>query len=235
MNKGYGTFCPVAKAAEVLAERWTLLLMRDLLLGSRHFNDFRRALPPMSPSLITKRLQSLMAHGIVQRVPGGDARHPWQYRLTPAGEALRPIVMAIGEWGQRWVRSDLDPADLDAGTLMWYVHRHFRPAQMPARRVVMHIALTDQKLRHWWLVLDGGAVELCTDDPGFDVDIEIHATLLTLTQVYIGDLAFDDARARGVLRVRGTQALTRDLHRWFARSAFADVNPRPVAPAAAAA
>jgi len=100
---------------------------------------------------------------------------------------------------------------------------------------VMHIALTDQKLRHWWLVLDGGAVELCTDDPGFDVDIEIHATLLTLTQVYIGDLAFDDARARGVLRVRGTQALTRDLHRWFARSAFADVNPRPVAPAAAAA
>ncbi len=234
MSKGYGTFCPVAKAAEVLSERWTLLLMRDLLLGSRHFNDFRRALPPMSPGLITKRLQALIAHGIVQRVRGDDARHPWAYQLTPAGEALRPIVTAIGEWGQRWVRSDLNPAELEAGALMWYLHRHFRPEGMPARRVVMHIALTDQKLRHWWLVLDGGTVELCTDDPGFDVDIEIHTTLLALTQVYIGDLAFNEARARGLLRVRGPAALTRDLHRWFARSAFADVNPRPVASVQAA-
>ena len=228
MNKGYGTFCPVAKAAEVLAERWTLLLMRDLLLGSRHFNDFRRALPPMSPGLITKRLNTLIAHGIVQRVPDRDPRHRWQYQLTPAGEALRPIVKAIGEWGQRWVRSDLNPADLDAGALMWYVHRHFRPDRRPASRVVMHVELSDQKLRHWWLVLDGDEVELCVDDPGFDVDIELCATLLTLTRVYIGDLDFADARARGLLRVRGPDALTRDMHSWFARSAFADVNPRPV-------
>jgi DNA-binding HxlR family transcriptional regulator len=229
MNKGYGTFCPVAKAAEVLAERWTLLMMRDLLLGSRHFNDFRRALPPMSPALITKRLQSLVAHGIVERLTGDDPRHPWQYRLTPAGEALRPIVAAIGVWGQRWVRSDLRPDELDAGALMWYLHRHFRVEGLPARRVVLHIDLVDQKLRHWWLVLNGGTVELCTDDPGFDTDIEIAVDLLTLTQVYIGDLGFNDARARRRLHVRGPAALTRDMNRWFARSAFADVNPRPVA------
>jgi hypothetical protein len=98
----------------------------------------------------------------------------------------------------------------------------------------MHIDLTDQKLRHWWLVLDGGTVELCTDDPGFDVDIELHATLLTMTQIYIGDLPFNDARSRGLLRVHGSPALTRELHRWFARSAFADVNPRPVLAAEAA-
>ena len=232
MKKGYGTFCPVAKAAEVLAERWTLLMMRDLLFGSRYFNDFRRALPPMSPALITKRLQSLMAHGIVERLPGVDPWHPWQYRLTPAGEALRPIVTAIGEWGQRWVRSDLRTEELDAGALMWYIHRHFRVDGLPARRTVININLVDQKLRHWWLVLNGGTVELCTDDPGFDIDIEIEVDLLTLIQVYIGDLAFNDARARGRLRVRGPASLTRDMNRWFARSAFADVNPRPVAEAA---
>jgi DNA-binding HxlR family transcriptional regulator len=228
MKKGYGTFCPVAKAAELLAERWTLLMLRDMLHGSRHFNDFRRSLPPMSPALIAKRLQTLVEHGVIERRPGGDARHPWEYRLTVAGESLRPIVAAIGEWGQRWVRSELSADDLDPSALMWYVHRHFRPDAMPARRTVIHIDLVDQKLRHWWLVLDGGKVELCMDDPGFDVDIELRADLLTMTQIYIGDLAFNDARARGKLRVHGPAGLTQDMHRWFARSKFADINPRPV-------
>ena len=230
MSKRYGTFCPVAKASEVLAERWMLLIVRDLLLGSRYFNDFRRGLPSMSPSLVTKRLQALIDHGVVERRVAPDRAHKWEYRLTPAGEALRPIVFAIGEWGQRFVRSDLRAEELDTGALMWYVHRHFRPDGMPARHIVIHVELSDQKhLRHWWLVLEHGAVELCIDDPGFDVDIEIEVDLLTLTQVYIGDLAFADARASGRLRVRGPADLTREMHRWFARSHFADVNPRPPA------
>lgn len=236
MSKGYGTFCPVAKASEVLAERWMLLILRDLLLGSRHFNDFRRALPPMSPALISKRLHTLLDHGLVERRPAADPRHRWEYRLTPAGEALRPIVHAIGEWGQRWVRSDLRADDLDPGALMWYVHRHFRPEGLPEQRLVIHVELADQKaLRHWWLVLDRGEVELCTEDPGFDVDIDMQADLLTLTQVYLGDLGFDDARRSGRLRLRGAAALTRDMQRWFARSRFADVNPRPPLPPAKAA
>lgn len=234
MSKGYGTFCPVAKASEVLSERWMLLIVRDLLHGSRHFNDFRRGLPPMSPSLLSKRLQALVDHGLVRRTAAPDPAHKWQYSLTPAGEALRPIVFAIGEWGQRFVRSDLRAEELDAGALMWYVHRHFRPDGMPARRIVMHIELNDQRqLRHWWLVLAHGEVELCTGDPGFDVEIEIDVDLLTLTQVYIGDLGFADARAGGRLRVRGAAELTREMHRWFARSRFADVNPRPPARQAA--
>lgn len=228
MSKGYGTFCPVAKASEVLAERWMLLIVRDLLHGSRHFNDFRRGLPPMSPSLISKRLQTLVEHRLIERRAAADPAHKWEYRLTAAGEALRPIVCAIGEWGQRFVRSDLRADELDPGALMWYVHRHFRPDGMPPQRLVMHIELVDQQhLRHWWLVLDRGDVELCVDDPGFDTDIDIQTDLLTLTQVYIGDLAFAEARACGQLRVHGPARLTRDLHRWFARSRFADVNPRP--------
>jgi hypothetical protein len=139
-------------------------------------------------------------------------------------------VTAIGEWGQRWVRSNLRAEELDAGALMWYVHRHFRPDGMPARRTVIHIDLIDQKhLRHWWLVLDRGTVDLCVDNPGFDTDIEVEVDLRTLTQVYIGDLAFDDACTRGRLRVRGPAAVTKNMHRWFARSRFADINPRPVA------
>lgn len=228
MSKGYGSFCPVAKAAEVLAERWMLLIVRELLYGSRHFNDFRRALPPMSPGLISKRLQTLQQHGIVERHAGGDGHHASEYRLTPAGEGLRPIVAGIGEWGQRWVRSDLRAEELDPGALMWYVHRHFRHDAAPRRRIVLHIDLVDVKgLRHWWLVVNGGEVDLCAEDPGFDVDIEMQVEILSLTQIYIGDLDFAEARACGKLQVRGPKALTREMHRWFARSRFADINPRP--------
>jgi DNA-binding HxlR family transcriptional regulator len=230
--KGYGSFCPVAKAAEVLTERWTLLVMRELLLGSCHFNDFRRGLPPMSPSLISKRLHSLEQHGIVECLRAAHG-HGHEYRLTQAGEELRPIVTAIGEWGQRWVRSDLRADELDAGALMWYVHRHFRRDALPPCRVVIHIELLDVKaLRHWWLVLNGGEVVLCVDDPGHEIDIEMQVDLRTLTQIYIGDLAFADARALGRLRVRGPALLTRDMGQWFARSRFADINQRPVALAA---
>ena len=205
-----------------------MLIVRELLYGSRHFNDFRRALPPMSPGLISKRLQTLQQHGIVERHSGSDGHHASEYRLTPAGEGLRPIVAGIGEWGQRWVRSDLRAEELDPGALMWYVHRHFRRDAMPPGRIVLHIDLVDVKgLRHWWLVVNGGEVDLCAADPGFDVDIEMQVDLLSLTQIYIGDLDFAEARARGKLQVQGPKALTREMHRWFARSRFADINPRP--------
>jgi DNA-binding HxlR family transcriptional regulator len=231
--KGYGSFCPVAKASEVLTERWTLLVMRELLLGSRRFNDLRRGLPPMSPTLISKRLQTLQASGVIERVDVAG-RSGSEYRLTRAGEELRPIIEAIGHWGQRWVRSDLSPDELDAGALMWYIHRHFRVDKMPASRVVMHLELTDEKhLKHWWLVLHAPDVELCVDDPGFDVDIEMAVDLRSLTQIYIGDLSMQEALARHRVRARGSEHLLRDLPLWFARSKFADDNPRrepPVLP-----
>jgi DNA-binding HxlR family transcriptional regulator len=229
--KSYGSFCPVAKASEVLTERWTLLVMRELLLGSRHFNDLRRGLPPMSPSLISKRLQTLQACGVVERLEVAG-KQGTEYRLTAAGEELRPIIESIGHWGQRWVRSDLRSEELDAGALMWYIHRHFRVDKLPNSRVVMHIELTDEKhLKHWWLVLQAPEVELCIDDPGFDVEIELAVDLRSLTQIYIGDLSMQEALATRRVRARGPAHLLGNMPIWFARSKFADDNPRPDDPA----
>jgi DNA-binding HxlR family transcriptional regulator len=154
--KGYGSFCPVAKAAEVLAERWTLLILRDILIGSRRFNEFRRSIPLLSPTLLASRLRSLEGAGVIVRAPCSDG-HGWEYRPTQACEELRPVIEAIGHWGQRWVRSDLAPGELDPVSLMWYVRRHLVTAYLRPR------------------------------------------------------------------------VLTQSMSRWFARSRFADDNPRPAA------
>ena len=128
--KSYGSFCPVAKAAEVLTERWTLLVLRDLLLGSRRFNDLRRGLPKMSPTLLSKRLQTLEEVGIIERRPTLNG-HAWEYWPTQACEDLRPVIESIGHWGQHWVRSTLTRDELDPGALMWYIHRHFATEHLP--------------------------------------------------------------------------------------------------------
>jgi len=223
--KGYGSFCPIAKAAEVLAERWTLLILRDLLLGSRHFNDLKRGIPQISPTLLSKRLQTLEESGVIQRRPGGHG-HGWEYHPTPAGEELKPLIETIGHWGQRWVRSRLVRDELDPGMLMWYVHRHTKPFELPSRRIVVYIEFSDVKrMKRWWMVIENGLVDLCLEDPGHEIDVKIDCDLLTLTQIYIGDLTIERARTAGKLKVWGDSGLLRSMPRWFARSKFADDNP----------
>lgn len=221
--KGYGSFCPVAKAAEILGERWTLLVLRELLLGSTRFNDFRRGIPQMSPSLLSKRLQELEAAGLVRR-KAGEVERQHVYLPTEACEELRPLLVSIGIWGQRWVRSKLTRDELDPGMLMWYVHRHFVADKLPERRVVIHLEFTDApRMKNWWVVLEDGDADLCLEDPGHPVDVEMLVDLLTLTRVYIGDTSFDAARASGKLIIEGPRTLTRNMSHWFARSRFADV------------
>ena len=218
--KRHGSFCPIAKAAEILAERWTLLLVRELLLGSRHFNDFRRGVPQMSPTTLSKRLQTLEAAGIVERAGGDDHR---EYRPTPACEELRPIIEALGHWGQRWVRGRLTRDELDPGVLMWFIHCHFAPADLPQQRIVVRLEFTDlRRMKCWWLVLEKGHVDLCLDDPGFPVDIYLFTDLLTLTEVFIGEASFSGGLSSGKIIVDGPCSLTRSMPRWFARSKFAD-------------
>jgi DNA-binding HxlR family transcriptional regulator len=227
--KGYGSFCPVAKAAEVLAERWTLLILRDILIGSRRFNEFRRSIPLLSPTLLASRLRSLEEAGVIVRAPYGDG-HGWEYRPTQACEELRPVIEAIGHWGQRWVRSDLAPGELDPVSLMWYVHRHLVTAYLPGRRTVIYVEFTDlERLQRWWLVVQNGEVGLCMDDPGYEVDVTIYSDLLSLTQIYMGDLPVSRAISTGRIVVSGSRVLTQSMSRWFARSRFADDNPRPAA------
>jgi DNA-binding HxlR family transcriptional regulator len=221
----YGSFCPIAKAAEILAERWTLLVVRE---GSRHFNDFRRGIPQMSATTLSKRLRTLETAGIVQRV-GDDGCH-WEYRATPACKELRPVIELIGHWGQRWVRSRLTRDELDPGVLMWFIHRHFPAKELPRQRIALQLEFTDvRRMKRWWLIMENGQVDLCVDDPGFPIDIYLSTDLLTLTEVFMGGSSFASAISSGKIVMEGTSALTRSISRWFARSSFADTkSARPL-------
>jgi DNA-binding HxlR family transcriptional regulator len=221
---GYSTYCPVAKAAEILTERWTLLMVRDLLLGARHFNDFRRSIPLITPAMLSKRLTTLQEVGIITREASDKAGRS-EYRLTEAGRELKPFVDAAGAWGQRWARSKLPHGELHPSTLMWDIHRFLKTEHLPARRTVLSVEFTDLKaMRHWWLVVQHGEVDVCLDDPGYDVDVWIACTLLTLTQVFMGDLSIGTAQKTGKLRLNGSGQLTKTMPRWLGLMPFSDVN-----------
>lgn len=216
----YGQYCPIAKALEVVGERWTLLIVRELLMGSRRFNDLRRGLPLVSPSVLSERMRKLVATGIVCREDHGGT-----YHLSPAGEELRPLVMQLGTWGQRWSRSTMQAGDLDPGFLMWDLHRNVRAAALPVRQAVIRFQFPDAKkgMRYWWLVIDDGEVTLCLVNPGRDVDVEISAGLRTMTRYWMGELSLSEARAAGALRVSGASALVRTVGAWLGQSPFAGV------------
>lgn len=223
MGRTYGQFCPVAKASEVLAERWTPLVLRELVCGSTTFSDLKRGVPLMSRSLLSKRLKELERAGVVERRPS-SRRHT--YHLTQAGEELRPIITQLGEWGQRWARSQIDPTDLDPRVLLWDMRRSINIERLPDRRVVIEFDFTDapkSALRRSWLVLDPPDVDVCYKDPGFPVDLLVTARLQTMIMVWMGDVAWDDALRSGEVRVEGRQKLAHALPGWLELSGFADV------------
>jgi len=216
-----GQFCTVARGAEVLCERWTPLVVRELMCGSTQFNEIRRGVPRMSPSLLSKRLRTLEEFGVVRRAEDG---HATSYHLTPAGEELRPIVMAIGHWGARWIGSRLTPGQLDVGFLMWDVRRFARVDEFPSdRRVVLHFVFPDARPRErqWWLVVEDRVADLCRDDPGHDVTLVIESSVQALTEVWTGDATSDEVVGAQLVRVMGVQRDAEALWRWLGTSAFA--------------
>lgn len=220
--RGYGQFCPVAKAAEIVGERWTPLVLRELICGSRRFNDLRRGVPLMSPTLLSKRLKTLEETGIIERRPVGGTV---EYRLTPAGEELGPLVEMLGAWGQRWVRSRLGPEDLDASLLMWDMQRTVKPQALPAGRTVVRFEFADapKSKRLWWLLSEGDAVDLCPVDPGFDVDLYVTTDIRTMTMVWMGERTLSSAITADAIELTGPPALRRRLRSWLGLSAFAGV------------
>lgn len=209
---GYGQFCPVSRAAEVLCQRWTLLILREMLVGSNRFNEIRRGVPTCSPALLSKRLRELESAGVVEHDAGKAT-----YTLTEAGRELFPMVQFLGEWGHRWVRTRYDQDELDPGLLLWDVRRYLRPGAFGDRRVVVQFTFPAMpaRRRYYWVVDDGRDVDLCLTDPGLPVDLEIEADLRTLTQVWMGDDRFEPAVAAGRIRVVGPRHLTRAIPLWF--------------------
>jgi len=227
MGSSYYQFCPVAKAMELLDERWTLLIVRELMAGSEHFNEIRRGVPRMSPTLLSKRLGTLARAGVVERVA---REHDVRYVLTSAGRELRPVVEALAVWGVRWT-GRVGDADLDPKLLMWDMRRNVDHAAVPHGRTVIRFGFPDlpARTRRWWLVIASGEADVCDVDPGYDVGVRVTAHLRALVGVWRGDTRWVDAVRAGTIEVEGPRALLRAVPGWFTLPAFAAV-PRPDEP-----
>lgn len=222
----YRQFCPVAMAAEVIGARWTVVVLRELMAGSTRFNDLRRGVPRMSPGLLSQRLKELEAAGILRREPCLGEPSVLEYRLTEAGRELEPVVDAFGRWGQRWVKTELSLQHLDASLLMWDMRRNLRLEPMPRRRSVIQYSFTDQPKanRTWWLLVDPlspSQVDLCSTDPGFDVDLYVAGDLRTMTAIWLGLEDLTRAMAEQRLLLTGDRELAGLMPQWLGRSPFA--------------
>jgi DNA-binding HxlR family transcriptional regulator len=221
---GYGQFCPVAKAAEVLATRWTPLVLRELVSGSTRFNEIHRGVPLMSRALLSQRLKALEAAGIVERGAHGRDARMGEYRLTASGEALRPVIVAMGLWGAQWVESALAGPDWDAGVLMWDMRRRIDTAALPPGRTVLAFEYPDavSELRRWWLLVEDDAVDLCQSDPGFDVDLHVRASVRAMGRVWIGQRPLRAALDAGEITLDGDRRLASGIGRWLGLSVIAE-------------
>lgn len=212
----YGQFCPVAKAMEVLDERWTLLIVRELLLGSTRFNELRRGVPKMSPALLSKRLRALERAGVVHRSDEGGRS---SYTLTQSGLELKPIIDALGAWGVRWV-PQIGREDLDPHLLLWDIRRTVPVDQWPRARTVVAFTFDDVpvKARAWWLCVNGDEVDVCDDDPGYDVTAGVRTSLRTMTAIWRGDVSWTQALRSGTVRVDAPAVVRKQLPTWIGQS-----------------
>jgi len=226
MPAGYGQFCPIAQAAEVLTERWTVLVVRELLAGSTRFNEIQRGVPLMSSSLLSKRLGELERSGIITRRRLQEARGH-EYRLTPAGEALGPLVLSLGTWGRDWLKREITAEEADPALLMWDMRRSVRLDRLPQDRLVTFFRYRDapDKKRAWWLVAERSGTDLCLSDPGFEVDLHVDAEARAMAEVWIGRLDLGAAMRSRRVRVRGPEHLVRSLPRWLGLNVFAHPDP----------
>jgi DNA-binding HxlR family transcriptional regulator len=228
--KGYGQFCPVAVASEIVAERWTPLILRELLNGARRFGDLRRGLPLISRTLLVTRLRHLEDAGLISRLPLPGSRG-CQYAPTEAALEFREVLDRLGAWGQRWATTQFDLQNLDIGLLMWNMRRRVDTRRLPARRVVARFAFRGfparcKPLRTCWLLLDRGGTEVCLKDPMLDVDLTVAADAGSLARVWMGATTFEDAIRAGGLQLEGPRDLVRAFPSWFLLSRFATVERR---------
>jgi len=219
----YGQFCPVAKATELIGERWTILIIRELVLGTHRFSDFQRALSRISPSLLSKRLSDLEKAGIVIKKTQ-QGRRGYEYYLTPAGRQLSPIIEHLATWGMRWARGQLTDRELDIEFLMWEIQRRLDTQALPDGETVLCFIFDElEQFKSWWVVIQDGEVDLCTKNPGKDVDLYISSTVRTMVEVWEGDLELNSALRKQLIKPNGNRQLIKTLPEWFGICLYADV------------
>lgn len=221
MKRGFGQYCPLALAVELLGERWTMLVVSRLIDGCRRFNEIHRGVPRISASLLSRRLEQLEDAGLLVRepLPSGNG---YEYILTEAGWELEPMIMDLAAWGQRWAR-DMETDDLDPAFLAWSMHTRVEAAAMPAGRTVMEFEFsgTPAGLDRFWLVCNDGKVDMCLKHPGFDADVVVRADIRRFVEAWRGFRSLREEIRRGRIRVEGAPALKRAFPDWLQLSALA--------------
>ncbi len=218
----YGQYCPIARGAEIFAERWTPLIVRNIHLGEHTFNGIRSGAPGLSATLLAQRLRTLARAGIVEARPNPSGRGS-RYFLSQAGEELWNVCDALGTWGARWL--DLAPQQLDPYIVLWAMCKTIAWSRVPARRVTIRFDVTDRPRQRFWLLLERPRAEVCVKHPGFDEDIVVTSTREGLASWHTGRVAYQDAVELGHLRVDGLPRLVRDFPSWGGLSAYARVAP----------
>ena len=219
----YGQFCPIAKATEIVGEKWTLLIIRELLMGSTRFSELQRGLSLISPTILSKRLDSLVEHGLVmkKRIPG---QRGYEYFPTKSCNELLPIVLSLGEWGMSWARSNLSERDYDVELLMLYLKRSIVPEKLIGRETIIRFKFTDiEQYPDWWLVVTGDEVDLCVKDPGKEVDVYFTSDVKTMADIWMGDNTYRKAIRDDLLQIVGHDMLTRNVTKWMNNSIFTDL------------
>lgn len=216
----YGQFCPVALGAEIFAERWTPLILRELLLGPRSFSDLHRGVPKISKNLLTQRLESLRHSDIIEQVET-DRERRHHYQLTVAGRALAPVIDALGTWGYNWACKDLEDEDLDPDFLMWSMRRMVRVEALPEERVVVAFKFRRHMDRYYWLVLERPEVDLCIHDPGYEVTLDVQGSVAAFAHVCLGHVGLLQAMRNGDVDVRGAPRYRNALPGWLGVTRFA--------------
>ena len=229
-QRGYKQFCPVAMASELLCSRWTMVLLRELVAGSTRFNDLRRGVPKMSPTLLSQRLKELEAAGVIDRRALKSEKGVFEYHLTESGQDLRAVVEAVGFWGQRWMEAKQSLKNLDPSLLMWDMRRNLNPTPLPDRRTVIQFLYRELPVskRSWWLIVEPPSeVDLCWTDPGFDVDLYVSTDLRTMTAIWMGLTTVKKESQKFALT--GDQDIASKIQTWLGLSPFAVEPKRAVA------
>jgi DNA-binding HxlR family transcriptional regulator len=221
----YGQFCPIAKTAEIIGEKWTILIIREILMGSSRFNELQRGLSLISPAVLSKRLTTLADYELIlkRKIPG---QRGYEYLPTESCKELLPILVSIGNWGMRWTRKNLNVVDYDVGLLMLYLQRSVNPEKLIGDETAIRFHFNDlDKVPNWWLIVKDDEVDVCTTDPGRDVDVYFTTTVEVMTKIWMGEITYRKAISGNVLTIFGPRALTNNVTSWMSNCQLFELPP----------
>jgi len=218
--RSHRQYCPVAKAHEILGDRWTMLIVRELVAGLENFNQLARGLPGIPRSLLSARLKRLESCGVIERVPTGPRGH--RYVLTPAGRDLEEVIVTLGRWGSTWAFGLPNEDELDPGLLLWWMERRLNVDNLPDRRVTVAFDFQIGRKGKFWFVIADDAASTCLEDPGFEIVVVVSADLSAFYQVWLGKVTLRQSQAKDLIRIEGMPAYEKAFESWFLWSPMKD-------------